>query len=241
MMKKKLVIIGMCSICSFTLGQVGVNTQLPQTTLDIHAKNHLGPVTATDGVLVPRVSDLETDGTVISQLVYLINDNGTYKKGFHHWNGTIWKEAFGSSEIVTSSSGSETKKVQFMGNYDNTLTVANGPFEFRITGTGNSSNLVYQLRLINLPSGNVNVNIAGTEGMGGAGVSSSSSVVTFTTSNWNTWQTVSTITSNRNAHLKYISVDNTNIIGSVLPIFYNLLVQRVDGSGGLKTLVIIRY
>lgn len=241
-MKKNLLIIGVLSIYSTVMGQVGINTSMPETTFDVHGKNHLGPVTAKDGVLVPRVSDLVANGTVVSQLVYLIGDNGTYKKGFHYWNGTTWEEVLNSSNTVTSTSGSETKKIQFMGNYNNNLTVVNGPFEFRIEGNpGNSGDLDYELRLINLPSGNVNVYTAGTEGMGGTGLNSSSSLITFTTGNWNTWQRISTISVNRNAHLKYLSVDNTNITGSSLPIFYNLLVQRVDGSGGLKTLIINRY
>lgn len=63
--------------------QVGIRNNNPEATLDIRAINHNGAVSSMDGVLVPRVNDLETAGVQDGQLVYLIADYGTYFKGFH--------------------------------------------------------------------------------------------------------------------------------------------------------------
>ncbi|WP_397300756.1 hypothetical protein [Nonlabens ulvanivorans] len=82
----------------------GINTSSPQSSLDVRAVNHLGAVTATDGVLVPRVIDLTINGSENGQLVFLnadwVNTLGTpattddisYKEGFHYWNSTasVW-------------------------------------------------------------------------------------------------------------------------------------------------------
>ncbi len=87
---KKIVIFCHMISSGIVFSQVGVNTTSPQTTLDLRGKNHLGPVTPTDGLLVPRVNDLSVSGTVNGQLVYLIQNSGSFAKGFHYWNGTAW-------------------------------------------------------------------------------------------------------------------------------------------------------
>ncbi len=75
-------------------GKVGIDTSTPKTTLDVRAKNDngttQGAVTASDGILVPRVSSLTVSGTTNGQMVYLVADNGGFFKGFHYWNGTVW-------------------------------------------------------------------------------------------------------------------------------------------------------
>jgi len=80
--------------------QTGINTATPQSSLDIRAQNHLGSLSSTDGVLVPRVTDLVSDGNENGQLVFLntdwINtmstpstvDDINYFMGFHYWNAT---------------------------------------------------------------------------------------------------------------------------------------------------------
>ncbi|WP_139326107.1 hypothetical protein [Chryseobacterium gambrini] len=78
-----------------TFSQMGINTPTPETTLDIRGTNHLGAVTAKDGILVPRVNDLTVNGTVNGQLVYLIADAGSFSKGFYYWNGSIWSSMGG--------------------------------------------------------------------------------------------------------------------------------------------------
>ncbi len=78
---------------TFAFAQVGINTTSPETTLDIRAQNHNGAVTATDGILVPRINNLGVDGSVNGQLVYLTADDTTYgySKGFHYWDGLQWE------------------------------------------------------------------------------------------------------------------------------------------------------
>ncbi|WP_370895956.1 hypothetical protein [Chryseobacterium gossypii] len=95
MRTKFFSMLALAALGSFTNAQVGVNTNTPETTLDVRAKNHLGAVTSTDGVLVPRVNSLATAGTVNGQLVYLIADNGGFTKGFHYWDGTMWTPFIG--------------------------------------------------------------------------------------------------------------------------------------------------
>ncbi|KAB1229651.1 hypothetical protein [Chryseobacterium viscerum] len=85
------------SFSSKILAQVGINTTAPESTLDVRSKNHLGAVTATDGVLVPRVNSLAVSGSINGQLVYLIADAGAFTKGFHYWNGTAWTPLAGGA------------------------------------------------------------------------------------------------------------------------------------------------
>ncbi|MET3035946.1 hypothetical protein ABXT08_07590 [Chryseobacterium sp. NRRL B-14859] len=92
--------LSMLILALFSCGlysQVGINTATPESTLDVRGQNHLGAVTAQDGVLVPRVNSLATNGSVNGQLVYLIADAGTFTKGFHYWNGTVWQPLAGSA------------------------------------------------------------------------------------------------------------------------------------------------
>ncbi|RXM40900.1 hypothetical protein BOQ62_03420 [Chryseobacterium sp. CH21] len=96
-MKKLLSAVVMLTVSSFTFAQVGINTSSPESTLDIRAKNHLGTVSSTDGVLVPRVNDLTVNGSVNGQLVYLVSNTGSFTQGFYYWNGTAWTGFGGAS------------------------------------------------------------------------------------------------------------------------------------------------
>ncbi|KQC33472.1 hypothetical protein AAU57_09225 [Nonlabens sp. YIK11] len=73
----------------FAYSQVGIGTAFPESSLDIRAANHLGNVSASDGVLVPRVNDLSTAGSTDGQLVYLTSDVSTFTKGFHYWDDAL--------------------------------------------------------------------------------------------------------------------------------------------------------
>lgn len=86
-----LFIAFLTTVCTtYCYSQVGINTTEPQATLDVRGVNHNGPVTATDGILVPRVNSLANDGSQEGQLVYLIENSGSLKSGFYHWNGSSW-------------------------------------------------------------------------------------------------------------------------------------------------------
>lgn len=94
---KKIILLSLLTLSTLTLAQVGINTNSPQTTLDVRATNHNGAVTGSDGVLVPRVNNLTTAGTQNGQLVYLIANSGSFIKGFHYWSGSAWTPLVSSS------------------------------------------------------------------------------------------------------------------------------------------------
>lgn len=97
--------MGRCSMSAvvilisiFTNGQVGINIPTPESTLDVRAKNHLGPVSSTDDVLVPRVNDLSVNG----KLVYLLSNSGSLIKGFNtgtELHGRLFKDTTNDSWI----------------------------------------------------------------------------------------------------------------------------------------------
>lgn len=77
--------------------QVGIGTTDPKTTLDVQGENNGGGVSAKDGVLVPRVSNLNANGSEDGQLVYLTAASGGFQKGFHNWNGSAWVPLTGNT------------------------------------------------------------------------------------------------------------------------------------------------
>ncbi len=85
-MKSKILLIGTLLINGIVLSQVGINTPNPEASLDVRAQNHLGSVSSNDGVLVPRVTDLNIDGLTNGQLVYLVGGD----EGFYYWKDTQW-------------------------------------------------------------------------------------------------------------------------------------------------------
>jgi subtilisin-like proprotein convertase family protein len=105
-MRRKLPSFALALFSAINLcAQVGIGNTNPSATLDIQGANHNGAVTATDGILVPRVNSLSVSGNQDGQLVYLIADVGTRKKGFYHWNLTKW------NPISISSSPSLSQNV----------------------------------------------------------------------------------------------------------------------------------
>lgn len=86
------------------VSQVGINNVDPQATLDVRGQNHNGPVTANDGILVPRINDLSTSGSENGQLVYLIEGYGNFTKGFHYWNDGKWTPIAKTRSSTSSSS-----------------------------------------------------------------------------------------------------------------------------------------
>lgn len=78
-------------ISTSIFAQIGINTPTPQVTLDVQGENPNGSLTAQDGVLVPRVNDLATGGLHDGQLIYLIADFNSFKKGFYFWSVDKWR------------------------------------------------------------------------------------------------------------------------------------------------------
>ncbi|WP_299684799.1 tail fiber domain-containing protein [uncultured Dokdonia sp.] len=97
---KQLLLITLLMVSTITIAQVGINTTSPKATLDITASNSSSP-TATDGILIPRISNFPITNPTAEQqsmLVYLntartgVNISGTpqdYSVGFYYWDHTI--------------------------------------------------------------------------------------------------------------------------------------------------------
>jgi hypothetical protein len=114
-MKKILFFTVVVLLPFLTQAQIGINTANPKTTLQVNAINDKGAVTGTDGILVPRVNALAVNGTEDGQLVYLIADASTFKKGFHFWNATTtaWEPIAGpniTASNTNTSGGSALEK-----------------------------------------------------------------------------------------------------------------------------------
>lgn len=102
---KKLLALGLLSLYSFTYSQIGINTTTPETTLDIRSKNHLGTANSNDGILIPGVTNLNSDGNAEGQLIYLSKNIPGKTKGFYFWNSTesAWKKIINSNAITDES------------------------------------------------------------------------------------------------------------------------------------------
>ena len=86
----------------FTFGQVGVNTDDPQATMEIKARTPSGTSTETDGIIIPnitreRAQNMENPSE--STLIYISEaTSGTAngkaididEKGYYYYNGTKW-------------------------------------------------------------------------------------------------------------------------------------------------------
>ncbi|KAB1228530.1 hypothetical protein [Chryseobacterium viscerum] len=137
-MKKINLIITILFLLNIkVLGQVGVNTPSPESTFDIRAKNHTGStpgaVTAQDGVLVPRVNALSTNGNVNGQLVYLIANAGGFTKGFHYWNGTAWNPLDATNDAWANDNANTMIK---LGTKSDGSTVRDANTDFVATDAG---------------------------------------------------------------------------------------------------------
>lgn len=137
-MKKINVIFIMLFLLNMkVLGQIGINTPSPESTLDIRAKNHAGStpgaVTAQDGVLVPRVNSLSTSGSINGQLVYLIANAGEFTKGFHYWNGITWTSLDATNDAWTNDN---TNTMIKLGTKSDGSTVRDTNTDFVVTDAG---------------------------------------------------------------------------------------------------------
>jgi len=104
MSRKTLLLIIFLLIFNTAYSQIGINTAIPQSTLDINAKNPTGTATNADGILIPRVDRQRAQNmnTVeISTIIY-INDYTTGSQtgkaqnidtnGFYYYNGSVWEK-----------------------------------------------------------------------------------------------------------------------------------------------------
>ena len=74
----------LCLLCAFTMAQVGINTNLPESTLDIREADPSAP-TSEAGIGIPQVTVLPSSGNRAGQLVMNVTDGS-----FYYYNGTTW-------------------------------------------------------------------------------------------------------------------------------------------------------
>ncbi|WP_020598390.1 hypothetical protein [Spirosoma panaciterrae] len=244
------IILAVSSTSVFAQLKVGNNPGSinPSAVLEVESTNK--------GFLPPRVAltsitDVTTIPSPATGLVVVntanagTDPNDVEANTLYMWNGTKWDKLISQNNSFNDNTGTETRKIQYYGDYQPTKTVFSGPFEFRTINNG-SGGLSYQCRLTVLPTGNVTINCATVVawgGVGGTGPFGGNSVITFTVNNWNNWQMIGEVTTALNGHNVMMSVESSLIPGwNSSPLFYNLLTQRIGGTAsGLKTLVINRY
>ena len=69
--------------------QIGIKQGNPQSTLDI-AVNDINNPSNNSGIIVPRVTSLNTTGTKEKGLLVFYNSAVSKQRGFYWWNGTNW-------------------------------------------------------------------------------------------------------------------------------------------------------
>ncbi len=110
----KKILLGACLFPLLFYSQVGINTSVPTTTLDITAKNATGTSSNVDGLLVPRVDRQKAQSMAsvpVSTLVY-INSIATGSQagnavnidavGYYYYNGTVWTKLNPTINIYNS-------------------------------------------------------------------------------------------------------------------------------------------
>ncbi len=76
-------------ISNSLLSQVGINTNNPAALLHLEPTNAATPST-TDGILIPRVSQLPSLGVTKGQLLFL--NVAIPNQGFYYWTGATWQK-----------------------------------------------------------------------------------------------------------------------------------------------------
>ena len=87
-----------------SFSQVGIGTTAPKSLLDINTFDADNP-SITDGILIPRVNVLPSSAPGHDQdgmLLYLKQDYGSHKRGFHFWDSQ--KNEWGDLSSASSSS-----------------------------------------------------------------------------------------------------------------------------------------
>jgi hypothetical protein len=105
MKNKNFITIGLLLFCSCTFGQIGVNNQNPQATIDIAAKTTNG--NKPEGIIAPRLTG---DQIKLGDAQYGLNQKGTLiyatsavtsassktvnikTEGYYYFDGSIWQK-----------------------------------------------------------------------------------------------------------------------------------------------------
>lgn len=244
-MKKTL-----CALAFFTATwaytQVGINTPDPKATLDVQGV--ATDASTIDGVIPPRITKTQLTaktgyGTAqTGAMVYITDATGASntstakitEPGMHIFDGSAWFKA--NTQIVTTTTGSEVKKIQSVGLPDPLKTVVNGIFEFRMI-----NNTQFQVRIAApfVVTDIITLAMAHLWDIGTGDPGGGLSTITFNSSDHDQWKTFGSITNVSRSRMTYMSVNGTDITS---PMFYVLFAKGSnDTSVGVRSLIITRY
>ncbi|WP_445453995.1 hypothetical protein [Flavobacterium sp. 25HG05S-40] len=149
---KKLIILILFATSLSGYSQIGINTTLPASTLDITATNPTGTTTNVDGILVPRVTRQRAQSMTsvpTSTMVYIYEvatgtATGTTANvtsvGFYFYDGSVWQRigTGGSSDWTLTGNGGTIPATNYIGTSDPAdLSIAtNGVEKIRVSTTG---------------------------------------------------------------------------------------------------------
>lgn len=156
-MKVSLILIFAWLSVFFTFGQVGVNTQNPQSTLDVSADNS----TVAAGIIAPRQTRQQlitkAAGYTVNQkgaIVYVTDISGSTSTattnitevGYYYFDGSLWQPFSSSSSsspdnwsTVGNSALSSTHGANYLGTNDavDLVLKTNGTERMTVSSTGN--------------------------------------------------------------------------------------------------------
>lgn len=90
--------IGLFLVTLNVFGQnSGINTTGPEATLHMEPSDGVTP-TGEDGILIPTVNNLPSEGVVTGQLIFL-KDNAVLEDQFYYWNGEEWLPFVSNTEM----------------------------------------------------------------------------------------------------------------------------------------------
>ncbi|UUV20489.1 hypothetical protein [Paenimyroides aestuarii] len=104
-MKKSVLILiaTMFAHTNLSFAQIGINKNTPQATLDIVAANQANP-SNTSGIIIPRVSVLNTTDTKEKGLLVFLNVADSTQRGFYWWDGVQWNPFLSLSNVTNNKS-----------------------------------------------------------------------------------------------------------------------------------------
>lgn len=95
----RIIVLTALLTSTMYFGQLGVNTSEVASSVHLEASNPAKP-SASDGILIPRISTLPETAQAIGQLVYLFN-NINLEDGFYIWDGTQWNLIITNQDVIS--------------------------------------------------------------------------------------------------------------------------------------------